>query len=326
MRAKLFLFAAAAAVCFFTAPMEASADHVLCNEPQAQWNDLLQSSGSLADVSSFRANINARYANICQGLIASVEQRRDDLTRRQQEQERLRAEVADRREGAQAELTALNRRIADETAARRRAENQINLMLRQREEEEAAERIPGRQRTLLACLISQDVARFDRGNIPGTQIERFEAPPEVQVVYDIQDAAQGAIDVYDWDLTAHQWTRNRIAAQLVGQTLTVGATLENDENGRVKSRGVINLEALSMNGAALFEPINAGGQSAINVDRNGQANLNLGALMQRPPRVWLETRGNCAYQSGSPPGPLTSQPEWRVIERAIPTVPPVPRR
>lgn len=325
MRTKLLLLAATAVVFFFAEPKDALADHVLCSDPQGQWN-LLQTSGTLADVSSFRANVNARYANICPALIQSVELRRDELARRQQERERLQAEARDRVSGAQTQLDELNRRIALETTARRRAENQINLMLRQREEEEAAARIPDRPRNLLACLVSQDVARFDRGNIPGTQIENLEVPPEIQVVYDIADAEQGAVDVYGWDLIARQWTRNRVAAQLNGRTLTVGATLENEQNARVVGAEVINLDALTVTGRGLFEPINVGGQSAINVDGNGQANLNIGALFQRPPRVWLESRGACAYQSGSPPGPLTSTPSWRVADRAIPTVPPVPRR
>lgn len=322
MKTKLLLLAAAAAVCLLGAPTDASADHIICRSQENEWA-LLQTGGNLSDVTSFRGSV-AENAGVCPTLMSAVDQRLGELTSRQAERERLRAEAA-QSQAAREELASIERTLQQETAARRRAEREILNLRRVREAEAAQAQIPGRPRNLVACLISQDVARMDRGNIPGMQIENLNVPPEIQVVYDIADAAQGAIDVYGWDLTARQWTRNRVAASREGSVLTIGATTENEQNARIRARETINLDTMSQNGMGYFEPITSGAAPAINVN-NGQANLNVGALFQRAPRLWLETRGSCAYQNGAPPGPLTGTPSWRVTVREIPTIPQMPRR
>lgn len=329
MKIKLLMFAATSALCL--AAMDSSAqtrtDHPsLCTDLQREWG-ILSTNGRAADIQTFRDSVDANKVAMCPVTIGAADSRvreleaqeiadaaRRDAWRAQQGN----AAAAQLLREANAEATRQRQR-ADRAAAEAAAERAARLA------REQAEAIPGRPRNLLACSLSQDIARFDRGNIPGTQIENLVVPPEIQVVYDLVGVDQGVIDVYSWDLDQRQWSRSRAAVVREGNRVTIGGTSENEQNARIRVVDSVDLDAMTVTGQGYFEPINAGGQSAIDINRNGQANLNLGALMQRAPRLWLESRGTCAFQSGGPPGPLTATPSWRVTDRAIPTIPPLPR-
>ena len=328
MRRKMMLLAGVAlcllGVAQAQAPQAQQADHQFCAPFQREWQSL--QNGGLDATSAFRIEVS--NSRMCPLLLSAIDQRVSVLAREQSDRSALRQQLeaqSAQNRAAQTELTNLERTLRQETVARQRAEQDAADLRRIREAEEAAARIPGRPRNLIACSMAQDIARMERGNIPGVQFENLNVPPEIQVVYDIADVERGAIDVYGFDLVGRRWTRNRVAASRTGNSITAGGTYENEQNARLRALEVIDLDTMTTNGQGFFEPINSGAAPAINVN-NGQANLNVGALFQQPPRLWLETRGYCAYQNGAPPGPLTGTPEWRVTAREIPTIPRMPRR
>ncbi|MEJ0060833.1 MAG: hypothetical protein WDM79_15180 [Terricaulis sp.] len=299
----------------------------LCASFQQEWVALAQH-GGVQDVSRFRGEVPV----LCPMTANAVDGRLSELRQREvadaQRREVLVSQQATNAAAAR-ELREANEAANRERVLRVQAEQEASNLRRIREAELAAASIPGRARNLWACSISQDIARLDQGTMPNVRFDDVVVPPEVHVVYDIADAAQGAVDVYSWDINERQWTRSRLAASRVGNLLTVGATSENEQNVRILNRAVLDLDALTVIGAGFVEPISTGGGSVANLDfSTGQLNLNPNEIFrrtQRPPRLWLETRGACA-QSNAPPSPLTSTPTWHTTVREIPTIPPMPRR
>lgn len=313
----------------FAAPAHALSDHPsLCISYQREWDSLSQ--GTLAKMQEFIKDPSLR--RMCPKTENDVAIRIASEQAKEQEQARQRQAISDLTRdqaatkasinAATKQLAAFEETMAAERNAKLQAEAVAQEERRKRLELEAAASIPGRSRNLIACSLSQDVERLDQGNIPGMKFTDIIMPPEIQVVFDIADIADGVVDVYGFDIKARQWSRTRAGAQMKGKVLTVGGTSQNENNLRLQSRQEINLDAMNAKGRALADPVATGGSSLLNFDGStGNAGINLGALLQSPPRMWIEQKGNCAYQNGEPPGPLTATPEFRITSRAIPNIP-----
>lgn len=329
MKTKGTLLAAGAVGALMSAPSAfALSDHPsLCTSYQREWQS--RSQGTLAGMLEFINDPTLKKMCPKTEGDAALRIATEQVKKQDAEKEKAKLELVVSNKASKAEvadatkrLAALETSVEQDRKAREAAEAAATEERRKRMELEAAAAIPGRTRNLLACSISQDVEKLDQGNMENMKFDNIDITPEIQVVYDIADVSGKAVDVYGFDLTQQQWSRTRVGALLKGTVLSLGATSQSLKNIQIKEKSDLDLGAMTIRGRAMVEPAASGGPSLFNLDvGTGKAGLNMDALTKRPPRVWVELRGNCAYQNGDPPGPLTGTPQFRVTSRDIPNVP-----